>query len=193
MSYQYISVTETAKLIRQVLKESFPDTKFSVRSDSYSGGASIRIRYQNGPTYDQVKSVISVFEGAYFDGMQDYKGMNYGSLDGKEVRFGADFIFITREYSVAFLEGVATKVANDYGVTEKMNVVDNGFGAYVQNAGSIKLPNMGDYLDRMISREVAKISLADTMPSKTFDRVGFLGDDGYGYGCVGRLNNMAEA
>lgn len=38
---KYISVTETAKLIRQTLKENFKCIKFSVRSRNYAGGASI--------------------------------------------------------------------------------------------------------------------------------------------------------
>jgi len=35
MQATYLSVTETAKLIRAALKRSFPRTKFSVRSRSY--------------------------------------------------------------------------------------------------------------------------------------------------------------
>ena len=85
---QYLSCAETAKLVRAALKESFPGVKFSVKSSVYSGGASINIKYTDGPTYEQVKAVAGMFEGAYFDGMTDYKGSNYGSLDGNEVRFG---------------------------------------------------------------------------------------------------------
>lgn len=38
-SRKYLSCAETAKLLRQALKESFPGVKFSVRSSVYSGGA----------------------------------------------------------------------------------------------------------------------------------------------------------
>ena len=95
----YLSCAETAVMIRQVLKESFPGVKFSVRSSVYSGGASINIRYQDGPNADAVKSVVSIFEASYFDGMQDYKGQRYTAIDGQEVRFGADFVFVNREIS----------------------------------------------------------------------------------------------
>ena len=36
MEREYISVTDTAKLIRLVLKESFPGVKFSVKSSKYA-------------------------------------------------------------------------------------------------------------------------------------------------------------
>jgi hypothetical protein len=38
----YISVTDTAKIVRQELKKHFPGVVFSVRSSSYSMGASRR-------------------------------------------------------------------------------------------------------------------------------------------------------
>lgn len=40
MEKTYQSCAETAKLLRQALKESFPGVKFSVRSSTYAGGAS---------------------------------------------------------------------------------------------------------------------------------------------------------
>ena len=89
---KYISVVDTAKLIRAALKESFAGVKFSVKSSSYAGGASINISYVDGPTSKQVEYVISVFEGSYFDGMQDYKGQNYANLDGEEVKEVQDLI-----------------------------------------------------------------------------------------------------
>lgn len=93
---KYLSCAETAKLVRQALKESFPGVKFSVRSDSYSGGASIDVRWEDGPTGKQVDEILGAFEGAYFDGMIDYKGSRYHKLDGQPVHFGANFIHGSR-------------------------------------------------------------------------------------------------
>lgn len=175
----YLSCSETAKLIRQALKESFPGIKFSVKSSVYSGGASITIKYFNGPTSDQVKTVTKMFEGAYFDGMTDYKGSCYGSLDGKEVRFGADYVFVNREFTKAFLEGAVESVCKYYGY--KVPQVIEGVGyAYVDNSLS------WDEQRRLMDK-IGAISLCETKSSPTLARVGFLGDDGYGYGAVGRL------
>jgi hypothetical protein len=68
---KYLTVTETAKLVKKRLKEKFPGSKFSVRSDKYSGGASLNIWWLDGPTTDMVNAVVGVFRGAGFDGMID--------------------------------------------------------------------------------------------------------------------------
>ena len=43
MTTRYLTCAETAKLVRKALKEAFPDVKFSVRSNVYSGGASLSV------------------------------------------------------------------------------------------------------------------------------------------------------
>jgi hypothetical protein len=175
---QYLSCAETAKLVRAALKESFPNVKFSVKSSVYSGGASINIKYTDGPTYEQVKTVVGMFEGSYFDGMTDYKGSNYGSLDGNEVRFGADFIFVNRDFTVPVLES-AVKAACEYYGYAMPTIEDSYFGA--------RIVDRLDYdTDRRIMLKVGEVSLVATQPSATLARVGFLGDDGYGWNAVGR-------
>jgi hypothetical protein len=176
---KYLTCAETAKLVRAALKESFPGIKFSVKSSVYSGGASINIRYENGPTYDQVKAVVGMFEGAYFDGMTDYKGSNYGSLDGEECRFGADYIFVNRKFTRAFLEDAVESVCKYYGFPVPA-ITDGYDGAYIAD-------RLDYNTDRQIMAKIGEIGLCDPKQSATLARVGFLGDDGYGYGAVGRL------
>ncbi|MBU2177668.1 MAG: hypothetical protein KJ556_21460 [Gammaproteobacteria bacterium] len=67
---RYISVTDTAKLIRPALAKQFPGVKFSVRSQSYSGGASIHVNWTDGPRSREVDQIIKGFEGTSFDGMK---------------------------------------------------------------------------------------------------------------------------
>jgi Large polyvalent protein associated domain 29 len=69
----YLTCAETAKLVRKALKDAFPGDKFSVRSDTYAGGASIRVGWTDGPTEKAVNEVVGVFAGADFDGMIDLK------------------------------------------------------------------------------------------------------------------------
>jgi hypothetical protein len=71
MNARYISCAETAKLIRAQLKKNFPKTRFSVKSKTYSGGASITIHWTDGPTSKLVESVTSAYAGGGFDGMID--------------------------------------------------------------------------------------------------------------------------
>jgi len=72
-SPRYLSCAETAKLLRQALKARFPGVKFSVHSDTYSGGASIRVGWTDGPRNAEVRDVTERFCGADFDGMIDLK------------------------------------------------------------------------------------------------------------------------
>ncbi len=190
----YLSCAETAVMIRQVLKESFPGVKFSVRSSVYSGGASINIRYQDGPNYDAVKAVVGIFEASYFDGMQDYKGQNYTAIDGQEIRFGADFVFVNRQISdelyAAALDALYEKFAGNFASDPlpRVTVAD------VKNGASLsrEIPGMGNGLYGGFNRrldEVVKELAADfpVQESATLARISSLGDDGYGMGCVGRL------
>lgn len=104
---RYISTADTAKIIRQELKEKFPDCKFSVRSKSYSGGSSISVEWTDGPTGKEVEAIVFPFQGASFDGMQDLKTHHNSYYKGEEVRWGADFVFASRDYSkVAYEKGL---------------------------------------------------------------------------------------
>ncbi|MBI2858070.1 MAG: hypothetical protein HYX90_03230, partial [Chloroflexi bacterium] len=67
----YYSATETAVLVREALKKQFPGIKFSVRSSSYAGGASIDVSWAFGPTSKEVKGILEQYESADFDGMID--------------------------------------------------------------------------------------------------------------------------
>lgn len=112
---RYLSVTETAKLLRASLKSAFPGVKFSVRSDKYAGGASIHVKWTDGPTEYDVDRIAQLYSGATFDGMQDLKEYHDSILvgpDGPEVvSYGADFVFSERSYSPGFLERLCLKVS----------------------------------------------------------------------------------
>lgn len=113
----YISVADTAKLVRKALAANFPGMKFSVRSSSYSGGASIRVSWTDGPTTKDVDKVVGGFAGASFDGMIDLKSYNDSihPETGQRVHFGADYVFTEREYSLDFFTKIVTKEAKKWG------------------------------------------------------------------------------
>lgn len=198
MSREYLGVADTAKLIRQALKEAFPGIKFSVRSSSYAGGASINIGWTDGPNDAQVEAITDRFEGAYFDGMIDYKGSRYATLDGAPVRFGADFIHTNREYSDAMLQRtidavVASMEANFTRLGYKPNPTDLRDGKYMNRAIYLsgvtgELPSFDsgpNSLQGVLMRAACKRSTLLAQPSATAGRVKFAGDDGYGQGTVG--------
>jgi Large polyvalent protein associated domain 29 len=103
-SPRYLTCAETAKLLRAQLKRDFPGQKFSVRSDTYAGGASIRVRWTDGPKRADVDKVCQLYAGASFDGMIDLKSYHTSWLrdeegEPQEVHFGADFVFTDRDVS----------------------------------------------------------------------------------------------
>lgn len=73
MKVDYLSAASTAKLVRAALKRSFPGTRFSVRSRTYAGGASISVEWMDGPAAKLVEAAIGCFAGGRFDGMIDMK------------------------------------------------------------------------------------------------------------------------
>jgi hypothetical protein len=151
---EYLSVAETAKLVRAALKRRFPDAKdvgrpFSVRSRSYSMGASIDVRWTDGPTEAMVREVTDQFAGGRFDGMIDLKyhaehwlmpdgttmvrreyGHSFAEAEvhnedrpvpagARLVRFGADHVFATRDLSPAFKALIEAKLVEDWGSRER--------------------------------------------------------------------------
>jgi hypothetical protein len=174
---KYLSCAETAGLVRKALKEAFPDIKFSVRSSTYSGGASIRVRWVDGPNVAQVEAVTKVFEGSYFDGSIDFKGRRFAMVDGEQVRFGADFIFCNRDASPALIGKAIAAVCRFYGIKEVPPAEDFNAG----RLNGVPLPG-GETRDMrdMVWRQLSKMSdrLA-VMKSKTAGKVIYLGNDGY--------------
>jgi len=115
MQTRYISTTETAKIIRQELAKAFPGIKFSVRSESYSGGSSINVGWADGPTPKMVEKVAHQFKAASFDSMIDLKTRHDSEWNGERVRFGPDYVFCNRTLSTEFLQKVANRTAKEWG------------------------------------------------------------------------------
>lgn len=126
-----ISVASTAKLVRAELKKEFSGTIFSVRSKSYSGGASIRVEWTDGPTSKAVDQIVWKYRGASFDGMIDLKSYHNSELNGEVVHYGADYINCTRTLSIEFLTAVASAYCARYNEVMPKIVVSGS--AYIED------------------------------------------------------------
>lgn len=122
MATKYLTCAETAKLIRQSLAEAFKGVKFSVRSRTSSAGASICVRWTDGPNAAQVEAITGGFKPAYFDSLIDYQGSIYHMMDGQQVCFGADHISTVHEHSDAAVQSAIDRVYRRY----KSNFDENG-------------------------------------------------------------------
>lgn len=141
----YYRPAQTAALIRAALKRTFPGVKFGVTTSTYSGGASIRIKWTDGPTTEQVESVAGQFAGKGFDGMIDMAysirawvlngevigTQSRGTVDSRGsvpawgdipphddaelVSFGGCYVSTRREYTAAFIRDALARVVAYWG------------------------------------------------------------------------------
>jgi hypothetical protein len=117
---RYMSCADTAKEVRKALKAEFPGVRFSVRSHTYSGGASIDVSWRDGPTYGSVNAVCQRFAGASFDGMIDLKTTHTTLVmnpDGtpEEVRYASDYVFAHRYITPEFRAQVTAEYVAQWG------------------------------------------------------------------------------
>jgi len=110
-----LSAAETAALVRKAVKTAHPGVKFSVRSKTYAGGASVDVSWTDGPTASEVEATAKLYQGATFDGMTDVRHYHDSllSTDGgaEVVRYGADFVFCQRSLSPEFMAELENELA----------------------------------------------------------------------------------
>ena len=92
---KYRGHTLGAKNIRIELKKAFPEVKFSVRSESYSGGDHININWTDGPLTDDVEKITGKYQKGDFDGMEDIYNYNHENV-WPDVFGGSRYVFENR-------------------------------------------------------------------------------------------------
>lgn len=162
-----LSCAETAKLVRAALKAAFPGQAFAVKSRTYSGGASIDVRWTDGPTTREVEAVVKQFEGATFDGMIDL--MSYKPdvmLHGEKVSFGADYVMCQRELSADLLRECAERISERYDVPAP-EVKESTYTSKGKTHTNAWIEWSGEPLDRYADGSVA--NYASTARDKTVE------------------------
>ncbi len=135
---------QTAKRVRKALKARYPGVKFSVRSSTYAGGASITAYHVDGPAERDVWTFLQQFSGADFDGMTDMKTYRddvlFANADGtyELIDSGADFVFSSRTISRAWREEIAREIAAVTGLPCDLTSYhdDDGSGQPVKRNGA---------------------------------------------------------
>lgn len=112
----YVSATDTAKLVRKALKDSFPGTKFSVRTTKYAGGASLDVNWTGGPTTPRVDAVVKSFEGSEPDASGDFCDPVIHEQDGQRIHYGADHILTMRMITQATYDAIKSEVVEALGM-----------------------------------------------------------------------------
>ena len=93
---KYISATDTGKLIRAELKTEFPNIKFSVRKESGSMTCAIWVTFDGTREQgESVNALLRKYRGGDFDGMTDSYNSISHNVNGEQVQYGADYVFLS--------------------------------------------------------------------------------------------------
>lgn len=92
---RHSSTAFAAANMRKQLKRAFPGVKFSVRSESFSGGDAIRVSWTNGPTKTQVEEITDRYEKGRFDSQEEI--YNYRNSPFTDLFGGAKYVSCSRE------------------------------------------------------------------------------------------------
>ena len=138
---------EAAKEIRQVLKAAFPGQKFEVLSKTYSGGNSIDISYQNGPTVKEVNRYVRDFEYGQFDGMTDMYNITNRNKNIPQVKY----LFVNRDMSKNLQKYLEEEMAGYYNNWDELyhyqkeRIIRDQFDDYsmTPGIGRLKGPSIG--------------------------------------------------
>ncbi len=86
-----------AKNLRTQLRKAFPGVKFSVTTDRFSGGDSLRVSWVDGPAVDRVESLACQYKAGSFDGYDDL--YTYQRTAWTEAFGDAKYVSCSRDYS----------------------------------------------------------------------------------------------
>ena len=113
----------TAKVIKKRLTVLYPSIKFSVRSDVFSMGDSVDIRWTDGPLREIIEAITKPYQNGKFNGMEDI--YEYESIDPSLGCEGAKYVMCHRETSSELLAKLVTKAKEHFGTTLDPN--DNSY------------------------------------------------------------------
>lgn len=169
MSTEYLPVTEVAKHVRKVLKDRFPDTKFSVRSKKYSGGASINVGWTDGPAEKVVQRLVRPFQSFSHVDQTDLAHHNKIEIDGEEFYSGANYINARRNLSAEHTRKAAEIVCVDHGFdADNLIIEDSEYG--VRIGGEIATePVDGNTFPHPVTLRQAILNLANSLSVRELD------------------------
>lgn len=108
------TAAKAAKLIKKILKAEYPDTKFSVTSDNFAGGNSVRVSWDDGAPSREIKRLVDHFQYGEFDGMRDIYEYTNGIEDLPQVKY----VNYSRSWSDETKQELFDQIRANYGLDE---------------------------------------------------------------------------
>jgi len=106
------TAAHAAKDIKAKLKAAFPGVKFSVKSDTFTGGSAVRISYEDGPTLDAVKAISDPYQYGSFNAMDDSYSYDNRDEDIPQVKW----VNVSRDMSPQTRQAIYEEMRIDFGV-----------------------------------------------------------------------------
>lgn len=91
----YASAALGSKNLKRELARAFPGFKFSVTSDTYSGGCSIDVAWTLGPAEKEVEAIAKKYQQGWFNGMEDLYEYDHEN-QWPDIYGGAKHVFCNR-------------------------------------------------------------------------------------------------
>jgi len=112
------SQAAAAAAIKAELKALFPETKFSVTSESFSMGDAVRVHWMDGPSGRLVDLVVNKYEYGHFDGMTDMYEYSNRRDDIPQVKY----VSTQRVLTVRKLDPIVAKIKAEWDVQFDVSV-----------------------------------------------------------------------
>ena len=141
--------------LKAELNRTFPGVKFSVKSESYSGGDAIRVQWEFGPTTKAVSAIGDKYQQGSFDGMTDCYDYNHDNV-WPDVFGGAKYVTESRRFPEPFYEQVGRALC----VLQKVEYA----GQYTKLFGDADRRDLFQYVNELLDR-------TDFPPGATFQGV----------------------
>jgi len=116
-----LSPKHTAQIVRGLLRQRFPATKFSVTTERGSMMSSVLVSWTDGPSAGRVTAITSRFACGTFNGMTD--SFDYADthdrqllVDGVPYVAGTKYVTTHRHLSPAFVRRLLHQIATCFGV-----------------------------------------------------------------------------
>ena len=134
-----------AKAIKKELKQVFPETKFSVKSDSFSMGNSVNVQWENGPTVPQVNEIVKKYEYSHYNTVEDIHEINNRRTDIPQ----AKYISTCRNIGIEIYEVIFEHLKQTNSNFENIKSVNESNDSLMKNLGVWTAKN---YIYRIIHK-----------------------------------------
>ncbi len=143
--------------IKAELERKFPGVTFSVKSDSFSGGNSIDVKWQDGPTVKQVEEITGKYSYGTFDGMTDI--YNYDRDRAFANTFGgAKYIHESRNETYEFYAEIAAGMGLNMNAEEIKRIAEHRDCTELESRAWQQI--------RQAAQDIAKLPDPSTVPAQ---------------------------